>query len=80
MGAYFFLLASLLAAANHFLERENGLLAAAKNLTSDGYLALQKTSAYDLVYMSIYRETMLPWNPNQGCPLRGVLLGVGSLF
>ena len=28
---------------------EKGLLAVAKNLTSDGYLALQKTSAYDLV-------------------------------
>ena len=57
-----------------------GLLAVAKNLISDGYLALQKTSVYDLVYMPIYRKTMLPWNPNQGRPLRGVLLGVGILF
>ena len=42
MGAFFFLLVSLLAEANHFLEREKGLLAAVKNLILDGYLALQK--------------------------------------
>ena len=79
MDAFLLLLESLLSAANHFIERGKGLLAAAKNLTSDGYLALQKTSTYDLVYMPIYRETMLPWNPNQGRPLRGVLLGVGFI-
>ena len=79
MGTFFFLVASLLAAEKYFLWRGKGLLATAKNLDSDGYLALQKTSVYDLVYMTIYRETMLPWNPNQGWPLRGVLLGVELL-
>ena len=51
-------------------------LAAAKRSISDGYLALQKTSAYDLVYMPIYRENYPLMEPYQGRPLHGLLVGV----
>ena len=77
MGAFFFLLASLLAAANHFQWRGKGLLATAKNLTSDGYLALQNICYYDLVYMPIYRENYPLMEPYQGRPLHGLLVGLG---
>ena len=62
---------------NHFLERENGLLAAAKNLISDGYFALQKTCSFDLIYMPIYRKNYPLLEPYQGRPLNGLLVGLG---
>ena len=77
MGTFFLLLASLLGSANHFLWRKKGLLAAVKNLTSDGYLAIQKTCFYDLVYMPIYRENYPLMEPYQGQPLHGLLVGLG---
>ena len=58
MGAFLFLLAGIYAAATLFLEKEKWPLVAAKRSISNSYLALQKTSAYDLIYMPIYRENI----------------------